>query len=346
MPFTRIADKQIHVLCLVRANDSCRHGGVPSKENKKRSMQIHSPPRIAVICGPTGVGKTPAAIEIASALNAEIINADSMQIYRYMDIGTAKPSALEQARIPHYMIDIIDPDEPFNAQRFANMGRNRIYQLAEQGIPILVAGGTGLYIRALIQGLFEPGSGNPEIRLNLKKEADTKGTTELYRRLCECDPKAAAKIHANDSFRIVRALEVFETTGEPISVCHEKHRQAAPLFDVLKIGLSRPREVLYERINHRVDLMVEEGLLDEVKSLLKRGYSSELKPLQSIGYRHIVYFIEGRLSWDDTLQTLKQDTRHFAKRQMTWFNSDSQVKWMDADRLDEIANTVKAFMYS
>jgi tRNA dimethylallyltransferase len=307
-------------------------------------MGIHSPPRIVVICGPTGVGKTTAAVEIASALNAEIINADSMQVYRYMDIGTAKPSALEQARIPHHMIDIVDPDEPFDAQQYADMSQSLIFQLAEQGIPVLVAGGTGFYIRALIQGLFESGSGNSGIRLNLKKEAETKGTDELYLRLSECDPKSAEKIHPHDTFRIVRALEIYETTGKPISTCHQEHRLAPPLFDVLKIGLSRQREILYERINHRVDLMVEEGLADEVKSLLKRGFSSGLKPLQSIGYRHIVDFFEGRLSWDDTLQTLKQDTRHYAKRQLTWFNSDSQVKWIDADHLDEIFNNVKAFL--
>ncbi len=307
-------------------------------------MLIHFPPRIAVICGPTGVGKTTAAIEIASALDAEIINADSMQVYRYLDIGTAKPSKLEQARIPHHMIDIVDPDEPFDAQRYAELSQNLVYQFAGQGIPVLVVGGTGFYIRALIHGLFEAGSGNSEIRLNLKKEADAKGTVELYHRLCECDPKAAARIHPNDAFRIVRALEIYETTGQPISTCHQEHRQAPPRFDVLIIGLSRQREVLYERINRRVDLMIEEGLIDEVKSLLKRGYSSQLKPLQSIGYRHIVDFFEGRLSWDDTLQTLKQDTRHYAKRQLTWFNSDSQVNWIDADHLDKMIDTVKAFL--
>jgi tRNA dimethylallyltransferase len=309
-------------------------------------MKIHFPPRIAVICGPTGVGKTTAAIEIAAALDGEIISADSMQVYRYMDIGTAKPSLLEQSIIPHHMIDIVDPDKPFDAQQYAEKSRNIVFKLAEQGIPALVAGGTGFYIRALIQGLFESGSGNSEIRLNLKKEADIHGITELYHRLCECDPGAAAKIHPNDAFRIVRALEIFETTGQPISTYHQEHQLAPPIFDVLKIGLSRQREVLYERINRRVDLMVEEGLVEEVKSLLRRGYTSELKPLQSIGYRHIVDFFKGRLSWDDALHTLKQDTRRYAKRQLTWFNSDSQVKWIDADRLDEITNTVKLFMDS
>jgi tRNA dimethylallyltransferase len=307
-------------------------------------MKIHFPPRIAVICGPTGVGKTTAAIEVAAALDAEIISADSMQVYRYMDIGTAKPSAMEQARIPHHMIDIVDPDKPFDAQQYADMSRNLVFTLAERDIPVLVAGGTGLYIRALIHGLFASGSGNSEIRLSLKKDADIHGTTELYRRLCECDPGAAAKIHPNDAFRIVRALEIFETTGQPISTCHQEHQLAPPIFDVLTIGLSRQREVLYERINSRVDLMVEEGLVDEVRSLLNSGYSSGLKPLQSIGYRHIVDFFEGRLSWDDTLHTLKQDTRRYAKRQLTWFNADSHVKWMDADHLDEITNTVKSFM--
>jgi len=307
-------------------------------------MKINSPPRVAVLCGPTGVGKTSAAIEIASVLNAEIISADSMQIYRYMDVGTAKPSALELARVPHYMIDIVNPDDPFDAQRYANMSRNIILQLAEQGIPVLVVGGTGFYIRALIYGLFESGSSNLEIRTRLTEEAHNKGTAELYHRLCECDPIAATRIHANDTYRIVRALEIYETTGQPISSCHQEHRLMPPLFDVLKIGLSRQREVLYERINHRVDLMVAEGLCSEVIALLKRGYTSVLKPLQSIGYRHILDFFEGHLNWDDTLKTLKQDTRRYAKRQLTWFNSDSQVKWIDADHLDEIFDNVKAFL--
>jgi tRNA dimethylallyltransferase len=309
-------------------------------------MKIHCPPRIAVICGPTGVGKTTAAIEVALSLGAQIISADSMQVYRYLDIGTAKPSALEQARILHHMIDIVNPDEPFDAQRFAQMSQNLIYHLAEQGIPVVVAGGTGLYIRAMIHGLFQSGSGNTEIRLNLMEAADMHGIADLYRRLIECDPEAATRIHPNDAFRIIRALEIFESTGQSISACHREHRLAPPLFDALKIGLSRQREVLYERINRRVDLMVEEGLVDEVKSLLNKGYSSALKPLQSIGYRHVVEFFEGCMSWDDTLQTLKQDTRRYAKRQLTWFNSDSHVKWIDADRLDEITNTVKSFMYS
>jgi tRNA dimethylallyltransferase len=304
------------------------------------------PPRIAVICGPTGVGKTSVAIEVASVLGAEIISADSMQIYRYMDIGTAKPSALEQARIPHHMIDIADPDELFDAQQYANAGRKIISELAEQGIPVLVAGGTGLYIRALLHGLFQAGSGNSTLRRSLQEEMATKGTSELYHRLCECDPKSAAKIHPHDAFRIIRAIEIYETTGQPISAWRQEHQQAPPLFDVLKIGLSRQREVLYERINHRVDLMVEEGLVDEVKSLLNRGYTPELKTLQSIGYRHMTNFFGGCLSWDDTLQILKRDTRRYAKRQMTWFNADLQVKWIDADRLYEIINTVKSFMYS
>ncbi len=312
----------------------------------EKDMKIHFHPRIAVICGPTGVGKTTAAIEIAAALGAEIISADSMQVYRYMDIGTAKPTSMERARIPHHLIDIVDPDEQFDARQYANMSQELVFKLADRGIPVLVAGGTGFYIRALIHGLFESGSGNSEIRLNLKKEADINGTTGLYRRLRECDPDAAAKIHPNDAFRIVRALEIFETTGHPISTCHQEHRLAPPLFEVLKIGLFRQRELLYERINHRVDLMVEEGLVDEVKALLDKGFSSELKPLQSIGYRHIVDFFEGRLGWDATLQTLKQDTRRYAKRQLTWFNSDTQVKWMDADCPDEITNTVRTFLSS
>lgn len=302
--------------------------------------------RIPVICGPTCVGKTTIAIEVAAALDAEIISADSMQIYRYMNIGTAKPSLLEQARVVHHMIDIVDPDEPFDAQLFAEMGQNIIFRLAAEGVPVVVAGGTGLYIRALLNGLFQAGSGDPELRQNLKTEAESQGTEPLYQRLCQCDPASAERIHPHDTFRIIRALEVFAVTGYPISVWHKEHRQSAPVFDVLKIGLSRPRELLYERINHRVDVMIEEGLVDEVKSLIDQGFSSGLKPFRSIGYRHVLDFFEGRLSWDDALRTLKRDTRRYAKRQLTWFNADPQVKWMDADHTDEIVTSVKSFLYS
>lgn len=302
--------------------------------------------RIPVICGPTCVGKTTVAIEAASALDAEIISADSMQIYRYMDIGTAKPSLLEQARVSHHMIDIVDPDALFDAQLYAEMGRKVIYELADAGIPVVVAGGTGLYIRALLHGLFQAGSGDPGLRMKLKAEASIHGTDSLYQQLCQCDPVSAAKIHPSDTFRIIRALEVYAATGQPISTWHKEHQESPPLFDVLKIGLSRPRELLYERINRRVDIMIEDGLVDEVKSLIDRGYASGLKPFRSIGYRHILDFLEGRLSWEDTLQTLKRDTRRYAKRQMTWFNADLQVEWMDADHTDEIVSTVKSFLVS
>lgn len=301
--------------------------------------------RIAVICGPTGTGKTNVAIEIASRLGgAQIISADSMQVYRYMDIGTAKPSPLEQNLVRHHLIDVVDPDEHYDAQCFSVMGQKIISDLAEQNIPVLIVGGTGFYIRALVHGLFESIPVNPDLRTGLKQEALSEGTNAMYQRLCACDPEAAAKINMNDSFRIIRALEVFETTGQTISSFHREHNFKKSFFDVMKIGLSRDRDLLYERINRRVDIMIEEGLLNEVEGLLNRGYSSVLKSMQSIGYSHMASFLEARLNWDETIRELKKDTRRYAKRQFTWFNSDPQIEWFDADSVEEIFRKIQGFL--
>ncbi len=301
--------------------------------------------RIAVICGPTGTGKTNVAIEIACRLGgSQIISADSMQVYRYMDIGTAKPSPLELNLVRHHLINVVDPDEHYDAQHFSLMGQKIITDLAEQNIFALIVGGTGFYIRALVHGLFESMSVNPELRTALKQEAISEGTYALYRRLCECDPEAAARINKNDSFRITRALEVFETTGQTLSSFHRNHNFKKSFFDVLKIGLSRDRDVLYERINTRVDKMIEEGLLKEVEGLMNRGYSPSLKPMQSIGYRHVASFLEGQLNWDETIDEMKKDTRRYAKRQLTWFNSDPGIEWFDADSTEEIYRKIKGFL--
>ena len=304
----------------------------------------NSKPSVIVICGPTGIGKTSAGIEAAEAFGGEIISADSMQIYKYMDIGTAKPTREERARIFHHMIDIIEPDEEFSAAKFALKANKIIESLKTRSIIPFLVGGTGLYIKALVHGLFSPGTSFAETRNRLKKEAETDGTESLYKRLLKSDREAADKIHPNDTFRIIRALEVYETTGMTISEHHKKHRFSGKRFNVLKIGITTDREDLYKRIEKRVDLMVEIGFAEEVKRLLDMNYPAGLKSMQSIGYRHMAEYVAGRIPLDETVRTLKQDTRRFAKRQMTWFNADPEIVWVKPDQTDDIKMLIGSFL--
>jgi len=298
-------------------------------------------PNVIVICGPTGIGKTAAAINVAEAFGGQIISADSMQIYRYMDIGTAKPTPEEKARVPHYMIDIVDPDEDFDAAMFAEIARKKIAELHENHIPAIVAGGTGFYIKSLVHGLFQGVTADSEIRTRLKQEAEVNGGECLHERLRWYDPDTAAKIHPHDIFRIVRAIEVYELTGKPLSEYHETHQFAEEPFHVLKIGLDMEREMLYERINRRVDAMIAAGFENEVRKLLDMGYSPELKSMQSIGYRHLAEFIQGKMSYEEAVRTLRRDTRRYAKRQMTWFKADPQIIWIPPENSYEIRTLVK-----
>ena len=302
-------------------------------------------PNIVVICGPTGIGKTSVAIETASVFGGEIINADSMQIYKYMNIGTAKPTSQEQTRVPHHLIDILEPDEFFDAAKFAKMAYTKIMELRKRNILPFVVGGTGFYIKALVHGLFQAGSADHNARARLKEEAAAKGADVLYKRLRQYDPDAAEKIHPNDTYRIIRAIEIYEKTGKTISEHRHEHRFSDARFRALKIGLDTGRDILYDRINRRVDAMIAEGFADEVRMLLDRGYSEDLKAMQSIGYRHITEFIRGRLSYDEALRILKRDTRRYAKRQLSWFRSDSEVVWKEADQLRDICDLVRGHLH-
>ncbi len=301
-------------------------------------------PKIIIICGPTGIGKTSVAIRLAQHFKGHIIGADSMQIYKYMDIGTAKPTADEQARVTHHMVDIIAPDEPFDAARYAERARQIIAELCEQHILPFVVGGTGLYIKALIYGLFEDDASDPQIRAKLKAEADSQGIDALYQRLSRMDPGTARRLHPNDTYRILRALEVVQATGKRISRHHREHAFAEQPFETLKIGLKMEREMLYERINQRVDAMLAAGFLSEVKDLLKKGYGADLKAMQSIGYRHMVDTIQGRLTPEECARALKRDHRRYAKRQMTWFNADADIVWVAPERIEEMIQLVDRFI--
>ena len=291
-------------------------------------------PRVVILLGPTGTGKSRVAIEWAEELGGEIVGADSMQVYRYMDIGTAKPTPDDQRRVRHHLIDLVTPDQPFHAALYRTLGRKTIDQLLQNRKPIWIVGGTGLYIKTLTQGLFSSPRIDPRVRENLRGEAREKGGAALYERLRKVDSQTALRLHPNDLFRIMRALEVFDTTGVPISFYREQHRFGERPYVTLKIGLEMNRDMLYRRIEERVDEMIEKGLLGEVEKLMAMGYGRELKPMQSLGYKQMVQFLSKEIGWDEAVGQMKRDTRHYAKRQWTWFKADPEVHWWDesADR--------------
>jgi tRNA dimethylallyltransferase len=302
-------------------------------------------PRLVVLLGPTGVGKSKLAIELAEALGGEIISADSMQVYRYMDIGTAKPTPDEQKRVRHHLIDLVTPDQFFHAGLYRTLGRKSIDQLDKGRKPIWVVGGTGLYIKALTQGLFPSPKIDPIVRERLREEAKEKGEAFLYHRLKRDDPETASHLHPHDLFRMIRALEVFDSTGVPISFFREQHRFGERPYRTLKIGLEMDRKAIYRRIEERVDRMVERGFLREVKGLMEMGYGSELKPMKSLGYKQMVQFLSKKMGWDEAVGQMKRDTRHYAKRQWTWFKADPEICWRDVsiDR-ERIFLEVKSFL--
>jgi len=287
-------------------------------------------PRLVVVLGPTGAGKSGLAIELAEAFGGEILNADSMQVYRYMDIGTAKPTLEERQRVKHHLVDLVTPDQPFHAGLYRMLGRRIVDSSYRKGKPIFAVGGTGLYIKALTQGLFTSPRMDPSVRERLKDEAKEKGREFLYQRLKEVDPEAADRVHSNDLFRTIRALEVFESTGLPVSFFRDQHRFGDRPYLTLKIGLELDRNRLYRRLEDRADRMIERGLLREVERLLEMGYGRALKPMQSLGYKQMVQFLSGELEWDEAVRRMKRDTRHYAKRQWTWFKADEEVQWRDA----------------
>lgn len=300
--------------------------------------------RIIVICGPTGIGKTSFAISIAQQFNGEIIGADSMQIYQYMDIGTAKPEPEELRQVRHHLVDCVDPGTDYDAGQYVRDADTAIEQVAGQGKIPIVAGGTGLYIRALLHGLFRSRPVCCDTLSHLNSLLKEKGSQALHDLLEKADPMAAEKIHPNDSFRVIRALEIYQTTGRRISDQQYQHNFSDQRYQCIKIGLSMDREALYDRINKRVDLMLDQGLLNEVIGLVEKGYSFDLKPMQSIGYKHMAMFINKDVDWEEAVRLLKRDTRRYAKRQFTWFRRDKEIHWLEPSRLDQASALIKEFL--
>jgi tRNA dimethylallyltransferase len=288
-----------------------------------------------VLVGPTATGKTAAAILLAERIGGEIINADSMQVYREMDIGTAKPTPEEQARVPFHLLDVVTPDMPFNVSEWKQRAENALSDIVARGNRPLVCGGTGMYVRALLDDwTLAETPADPKRRERLENEAKTLGSTGLHERLQQVDPTTAARLHPNDTVRIVRALEVYEATGTPMSLSLAKDQEARPTRPAIRLGLTLPRPELYARIEARVDAMLAAGLVEEVRHLLAQGYSAELSPLKSLGYKEIITYLRGETDFDTAVAEIKQNTRRFAKRQQTWFRADRLIHWFDVSALD------------
>jgi tRNA dimethylallyltransferase len=302
-------------------------------------------PKLVVILGPTGVGKSEIAVDVALAAGGEVVNADSQLVYRGMNIGTAKPSEATRQGVPHHLIDIVDPDEDFNAARYRELALEAIEGIRTRGKNPIVCGGSGLYLRALLHGIFVGPAKDASIRGRLEEESQVSGLNVLHERLQRLDPAAAAKIHPNDGHRIVRALEVFEVTGKPISDWQTEHGFKESAFYVLKIGLNRQRSALYHLIDRRTEEMIAAGLLEEVEGLAASGYALDLPALQSIGYRQIGLHLRGELTLDEAVALIKRDSHHLAKRQLTWFRADKEIRWFDAEKdREQIKSAIKEFV--
>lgn len=283
--------------------------------------------RILAILGPTAVGKTELSLTLAERFDAEIISADSRQIYRPLTIGTAKPSAEELARVPHHFINELDLSDPFSAGRFAEAANARIAEILDRRRVPLVVGGSTLYLEALLHGLAEVPPTTDATRQRLMARLAEEGSERLFDELVRFDPSSAATMDPTKSQRIVRALEVYLDTGKPLSYYHERRPQ--PLYRFAPVVLTRPRGALYDRINRRVDAMLAGGLLDENRRLLKAGYAPGMNPLRTIGYREPIAHLEGRIEYEEMVRQLKQNSRRYAKRQLTWFRRRSDYRWID-----------------
>ncbi len=303
---------------------------------------------LIILTGPTAVGKTELSIALAKSIGGEIISADSMQVYKYMDIGTAKIRSEEMDGVPHHLIDILEPDVAFNVAMFKDLAKSSVEDIYSRGrIPILV-GGTGFYIQALLYDIdFSEEDSDSSIRKELETLVEIKGAAFLHEKLREVDPESAEQIHANNVKRVIRALEYYQLHGEKISTHNETERHKESPYDFLYFVLTHDRQVLYERIEKRIDQMIDHGLISEVDNLLKKGYDSSLVSMQGLGYKELIPYLQKKCTLDEAIYVLKRDTRHFAKRQLTWFRRERNVRWLDKslvssdeEILKEILNTI------
>ena len=298
-------------------------------------MELNSLPTILVIVGPTASGKTSLALDIAHRIPSEIISADSRQVYKLLTIGTAKPSAKELEHVRHHFIDEILPDRHFSAGEFGIEGRKRIQEITHRGKLPVVVGGTGLYIRSLVDGLFSGPGRQKDIREEIEARMESEGVEILLEELRRVDPEAASRMLPSNERRIIRALEVYYATGKPITQHHGEH-QRENYVNAVFVALQWERKILYERVNLRVEAMLAAGFLDEVRGLLAQGYDDKLKALQTVGYKEAFAFLRNKIDYDRMVELMKQNTRRFAKRQLTWFRRDKRIRWFDIADAEEI----------
>jgi len=296
--------------------------------------------KLIIIVGPTGVGKSIVAIRLAKQFSGEVISCDSMQVYRGFDIGTDKIPLEKQENIPHHLLDILNSSDQFTAAEFARRAADTIRLILERDKLPIIAGGTGLYINALIDGLFPEEIKDPLIRKNLEDEAAEIGLEALWERLKQIDPEYGGQIGKNDRIRIIRALEVYMATQKPISEHFLKTKPYVHDFNIIQIGLKLEREELYKRIEDRVEQMYELGIVEEVKKLLESGVMESAPPFRALGYKHVLRFLKKEIPLDEAISLTKRDTRHYAKRQMTWFRKREGIRWFVSHEFSEISKYV------
>lgn len=294
--------------------------------------------RIISIAGPTASGKTALAVKLAKKIGGEVVSVDSMQIYKKMNIGTAKPDEEEMDGIPHHMIDVAEPWEDYSLEKFAQAAHLCIKDIAERGKVPILAGGTGLYMDTVVNNIrLSDNSFDENVRNELIREAEIRGKQGMYDYLAEIDPPAAEKLHPNDTKRVIRALEIFKTTGITKTEQDKRSKNTEKIYDCLSFGLYMDRKILYNRINMRVDLMIEKGLVEEVRNLQLKGTS-----LQGVGYKEILYYLNGKATLYEAVEILKKETRHLAKRQMTWFSKNKDIIWLDTEKpMEELVEIIE-----
>ena len=300
---------------------------------------------MVILTGPTAVGKSALSIALAKALDTGIISADSMQVYKHMDIGSAKITPEEMQGVPHALIDVYEPDEPFHVVQFQHDAKAAMEQLWDKGQLPLIVGGTGFYIQALLYDVdFSEEDADLKLRQKYAQLAQSEGAEALHAQLAQVDPQAAGQIHANNIKRVIRALEFYEKTGTPISAHNAAERTKQSPYGFAYFVLTDRREHLYERIDARVDAMMEQGLLDEVKKLRDMGYTRDLVSMQGLGYKELLAYLDGECSLDEAVYMIKRDTRHFAKRQLTWFRRERDVIWVDKPAFDYDEDKILSYM--
>lgn len=302
---------------------------------------------LIVLTGPTAVGKTKLSIALAKAVNGEIISADSMQVYRYMDVGSAKITPDEMDGVPHHLVDVLDPTEDFNIVLFQQLAKKSMEEIYSKGrIPILV-GGTGFYIQAITRDIdFTQSEQDDSYRKELEALVAEKGSSFLHDMLASVDPKSAEDIHENNVKRVIRALEFYKQNGTQISEHNEEQKEHVSPYNLAYFVLNAPRPLLYERIDARVDEMLKNGLVEEVKTLQRMGCHRGMVSMQGLGYKEILAWLEGEYPYDEAVRILKRDTRHFAKRQLTWFRREGEVTWVDKDKFDYNDSQILTYMLS